>query len=336
MSDAHRYATGLFQRVSRTSKQQSNINARLLLKGFGYAKRTERIVATIDAHLARVGLISDLTADYPASLDESVSVRLRSDAPAATAVAVSTAAVAPPPAPVARSSYDWTSIAAATVAATVVVSTADGHGSGFIVHPAGLVVTAEHVIRGDNGLLREVTITLAPETAQEQQLTATVFRAHRALDFALLWLPPSSTPYPTLPIGRAAALVHAQEVLAVGSPAGLHNTVSRGIIANPRKVQRGIEFIQSDAAVDPGNSGGPLVAADGAVGMNIFIHTQAAAGKFAVPLDYFTDEIAAAVARGRDSCLNASFCPACGNHDQARDWYCSACGVHPNPPPISN
>jgi S1-C subfamily serine protease len=329
MSDIHKYAAGLQQRVERSKTRRANVNARLLLKGFGYAKRTERILATIDAHLARVGLTSDLTLEYPPSLDDAVWVAPRDGTVRPPPPVIDTPTQPQPP----PTTTDWTAIAARAVAATVVVNVGNGHGSGFIVDPAGLVVTAEHVIRGEHSLEREVEIVLAPETAAEQRLRGTVFRAHRRLDFALLWLPPRDQPYPTLPLGRPSALVHAQQVLAVGSPAGLHNTVSLGIIANPRKVQNGVEFIQSDAAVDPGNSGGPLIARDGAVGINIFIHTRAAAGKFAVPLDYLADEIAVAAARGRDACLNAGFCRACGALDELREWYCSACGIRFDQPP---
>ena len=116
-------------------------------------------------------------------------------------------------------------------------------------------------------------------------------------------------------------------MLAIGSPAGLANTVSRGVVADPARRIRGIEYIQTDASIDPGNSGGPLVAGDGAVGVNVFILAGVGAARFALPIDYLTAKVTAAITRGRDACLAARDCPACGGNDPGPPtFFCRACG----------
>ncbi len=82
-------------------------------------------------------------------------------------------------------------------------------------------------------------------------------------------------------------LRHAETLLAVGHPRGMRFTVSQGIVSNPHAIRDGIRYIQTDTAIDPGNSGGPLVDARGrVVGINVFIMVNASNGKFALPVDY--------------------------------------------------
>ena len=123
-----------------------------------------------------------------------------------------------------------------TVRATVFVEAEDGFGSGFIVHPDGLVVTACHVLDGQ---------TASPEGHHPSSTTAArapplLMRAHRPLDFALLWLDKPDK-YPALRCGRLASNHrYAETVLAVGHPGvgsilrqgrALKNTVTTGIVA---------------------------------------------------------------------------------------------------------
>lgn len=215
------------------------------------------------------------------------------------------------------------------VAATVEVYTAFGNGSGFLIHPSGLIVTGRHVVDDKQKLsTRRVKIRLFPEQDNEQVLDGIVFRSHRPLDFALVWIVENGI-FPCISVGKPRQLRHAQTVYAVGSPAGMPNTVSRGIVSNPNGRYNKINCIQTDAAIDHGNSGGPLITENGeVVGINLWGIGNYDAAKFAVPIDYVTEDIQTALQYGKASALDAYYCPACGHTDYASaTWYCRNCGA---------
>jgi S1-C subfamily serine protease len=319
MAEAHPYAAALAEKIRRRKNQQLTLTARTLIQGFGYERRTEKIVNEIASHLRAHDMTSGLSMTSPRNLDEKITIT-PTEPPAPPALAPQ---VSPPP----QVRQDLRDIAARAIPATVAISTDSSIGSGFIVHPDGLVVTARHVIDESNYSLRAVQVTLEPGMRSERVIEGVVFRSHRQLDFALIWLM-GGGPFPYLPIGTPQVLQHAQSVLAIGCPSGLYNTVSLGIISNPGQPHRGIEYIQTDAAIDPGNSGGPLISEDGVVGINEWILQNVGAAKFALPIDYLTNDIATAIAAGRDRCVAARYCPACGMTDYARPtWFCRGCGV---------
>lgn len=213
--------------------------------------------------------------------------------------------------------------------ATVQVIYGRTSGSGFLVHADGLLVTARHVVSGlDGRTLPRVDVRLFPQTEKEKTVPAQVFRSHRQLDFALLWLE-ADGPWPWLKAGDTDSLRPAQTVYAVGAPAGLTNTISRGIISNPHARFNQVDCIQTDAAIDHGNSGGPLVDEKGAaLGIVAWGFGQVDAARFAVPLGYLKDDIAQSIRLGRKKCLQLTYCPACGYLDEkpaAR--FCRNCGA---------
>ncbi len=321
MPAAHSYVTTLADKVLRHKRQQISLTVRALLRGFGYERRTETVVDTIAAALHTLGLDAALSLVFPHSLDEKVTIStLNPQAPT----------VSPAPAlPIVQ--VDLRVAAARALPATVAVQTDSGIGSGFIIHPDGLVVTARHVVEEDGSSLRSVQVTLMAGSPNERTVEGLVVQSHRQLDYALLWLLDDG-PFPTLPIGAPQMLAHGQIVLTIGCPSGLHNTVSHGIISNPCQFLGGIEYIQTDAAIDPGNSGGPLIADDGVVGINMWILMGVGAAKFALPIDYLADEIVQACTLGRAACLAAVYCPACGNLDLApQTWFCRSCGMRFTP-----
>ena len=125
-------------------------------------------------------------------------------------------------------------------------------GSGFIIDPAGYVVTNNHVIDGAD----EVTVTLQDDTT----LKATVIGHDDRTDLALLKVQ-SDKPLPAVKFGDSDAARVGDWVLAIGNPFGLGGSVSAGIVsARGRDIQQGPydDFIQTDAAINKGNSGGPL------------------------------------------------------------------------------
>jgi hypothetical protein len=212
---------------------------------------------------------------------------------------------------------------------TVEIRTGSSVGAGCIIHPDGLVVTGRHVVSDPQGVsLRKVDVVLHPASDKEATIRATIFYSHRALDLALLWLEKDG-PYPAMPMGDTTQVKYAQTVYALGSPGGLANTLSKGIVSNPHGVFRNIDCIQTDTAIDHGNSGGPLINTRGElIGINLWGLGQFDAAKFAVPIDYIEDAIGRAITSGRVKCLESFYCPLCGfNEPVSNDVFCRNCGA---------
>jgi serine protease Do len=158
-----------------------------------------------------------------------------------------------------------------------------GAGSGFVIDPAGLVVTNNHVI----GQAQRVTVSLQVG----QELPARVIGGDDLTDLALLRVE-SRTPLVAVTWGSSAAMRIGQWVLAAGNPFGLGGSVTSGIVsARGRDIGAGPfdDFIQTDAAINPGNSGGPLFNTAGEViGINTAIYSPSGASAgigFATPSD---------------------------------------------------
>ncbi len=139
-------------------------------------------------------------------------------------------------------------------------------GSGFIIDPSGIVVTNNHVIKGAD----EITVTLQDNTT----LKAKVIGHDDRTDIAVLQVK-SDKPLPYLPFGDSTKSRVGDWVLAIGNPFGLGGTVTAGIVsARGRDIQQGPydDFIQTDAAINRGNSGGPLFNMSGEIiGINTAI-----------------------------------------------------------------
>ena len=157
-----------------------------------------------------------------------------------------------------------------------------GQGSGFIISSDGLVLTNAHVVRD----AREVTVKLA----DRRELKAKVLGSDQATDVAVLRV--SAQGLPTVQFGDPKTLQVGDYVLAIGAPFGFDQTVTAGIVSAKGRSLPGdtyVPFIQTDAAVNPGNSGGPLFDADGnVVGINAQIYSQTGGYQglaFAIPID---------------------------------------------------
>jgi S1-C subfamily serine protease len=159
------------------------------------------------------------------------------------------AAADPPPDPVVARE----DIVAAVLRRVVDIRSTAGQGSGFFV-AADLVVTNAHVIGGD----ASVAVVRADGVASR----GSVVRVSRDADLALLRVTPPGAF--GLPMRTVAQLRVGEDVLALGAPQGFSQTVTRGIVSALRR-ENGVVFVQTDAAVNPGNSGGPLVDATGRV-----------------------------------------------------------------------
>ena len=171
-----------------------------------------------------------------------------------------------------------------------------GLGSGFIVSPDGVILTNAHVVRGAD----EVTVKLT----DRREFRAKVLGQDARTDVAVLKIDASGLP--TVPLGSSQALKAGEWVLAIGSPFGFENTVTAGVVsAKGRSLpdDSAVPFIQTDVAVNPGNSGGPLFNARGeVVGINSQIYSRSGGYQgvsFAIPIELATHIQRQIVAHGK-------------------------------------
>jgi len=157
-----------------------------------------------------------------------------------------------------------------------------GLGSGFIVSPDGYIVTNAHVVDGAS----EVTVKLT----DRREFTAKVIGSDKRTDIALIKIDAKNLP--ALDLSAPPGVKQGEWVIAIGSPFGFENSVSAGIVSGVHRALPGGQmtpFIQTDVAVNPGNSGGPLLNAAGqVVGVNSQIYSRSGGYmglSFAIPAD---------------------------------------------------
>ncbi|MGB5424328.1 MAG: DegQ family serine endoprotease, partial [Desulfobacterales bacterium] len=166
-------------------------------------------------------------------------------------------------------------------------------GSGFIIDKEGFIVTNNHVVEGAD----EIKVRLADEREYE----ATVVGRDPKTDLALIKIEGAKDLIP-LPVGDSEAQEVGTWVVAIGSPFGLEQTVTAGIVsAKGRIIGSGPydDFIQTDASINPGNSGGPLINMNGEViGINTAIVASGQGIGFAIPINMAKDIIAQLKSKG--------------------------------------
>ena len=168
-------------------------------------------------------------------------------------------------------------------------------GPGVIIDPEGYIVTNFHVVKGAD----RVRVVLTPTVSEDSQATsmlkskgrilgARIVGVSKTVDLAVLKV--EATRLPTLPLARYDHLHKGEIVLAFGSPEGLENSVTFGLVSSVLRQpdpDDPMGYIQTDAAINPGNSGGPLVDVDGnVVGIDTFIYTKSGGNEgigFAIP-----------------------------------------------------
>ncbi len=164
-------------------------------------------------------------------------------------------------------------------------------GSGFLIHPAGYIITNAHVVRR----AQKITATLSDKSTHAAEVVA----ANDAHDLAVLRIKDAKgRKFGFLRLGRSDDLMIGETVIAIGNPFGYQNTCSTGVIsALGRKLEfrggsvyRGL--IQIDAPINPGNSGGPLLNIAGElIGINTAIRADAQGIGFAIPVDMLEADI---------------------------------------------
>ncbi len=157
-----------------------------------------------------------------------------------------------------------------------------GQGSGFIISEDGLILTNAHVVRE----AKEVTVKLSDRS----EYAAKVLGSDPVTDVAVLRI--EAKGLPTVRLGDPKALDVGDPVLAIGAPFGFEQTATQGIVSAKGRSLPGdavVPFIQTDAAVNPGNSGGPLFSGNGeVVGINAQIYSRTGGYQglaFAIPID---------------------------------------------------
>lgn len=159
-----------------------------------------------------------------------------------------------------------------------------GLGSGFFIHPSGYLLTNNHVI--------EHAQKIRIMTSDGSDYGVTVIARDPAYDLALLQADvPGGVEFKALPMGNSDAIGAGDMVIAIGNPLGLGHTVTSGIISQTYRTLTGttehgrhIDLLQTDTAINPGSSGGPLITLTGAwIGVNTAAATGAQGIGFAVP-----------------------------------------------------
>ena len=176
-----------------------------------------------------------------------------------------------------------------------------GIGSGFIISPDGYILTNAHVVDG----VKEVHVKLT----DRREFTAKVIGTDPKTDVALIKIDANNLP--TVRVGSAKNVEVGQWVVAMGSPFGFENSLTAGVVSAKSRSLPGdgyVPFIQTDVAVNPGNSGGPLFDMNGnVIGINSQIYSRSGGYmgvSFAIPIDvalHVKDELAKSghVTRGR-------------------------------------
>ena len=169
-------------------------------------------------------------------------------------------------------------------------------GSGFIINPAGYIVTNNHVVEGATDIRVKID--------DGREMAGTVVGRDPKTDLALLKV--EATGLPVIPLGDSTQLQVGEPVMAIGNPFGLERTVTTGIVsATGRVIGQGPydDFIQTDASINPGNSGGPLINTRGqAVGINAAIFSQSGGSVgigFAIPVNQAKSVVTQLVASGK-------------------------------------
>jgi serine protease Do len=176
---------------------------------------------------------------------------------------------------------------------TALIARQHAVGSGVIVDPDGYIMTNAHVVEGAHRI-RVVLPMPSPDrplveaVGKEHVLDAKLIGIHKESDLALLKIEQKNLP--TLELGNARRIHQGQLVFAIGSPEGLQNSVTMGVVSSVGRQpdpDRPMVYIQTDAPINPGNSGGPLIDMDGYVlGINTLILSQGGGSEglgFAIP-----------------------------------------------------
>ena len=185
-------------------------------------------------------------------------------------------------------------------------------GSGFVVDPEGFVLTNTHVVKGGTTIRVKFRPADGIEDPAAEGLEARVIASAPRADLSLLKIQ-AKGPFPMVPMGSSHDLLIGEPAIAIGNPFGFESTVTAGVIS---AVNRTLQMtagpmeglIQTDASIDPGNSGGPLLNIHGRlVGVNTFVASGARNIGFAIPVDRVKSVLGSLLDPVRSSQLSPGF-----------------------------
>jgi hypothetical protein len=174
-------------------------------------------------------------------------------------------------------------IAQKTIPSVALISTPQGLGTGFVVRADGRIETNHHVIEGAT----DAVVTIGETEYREVRVVA----ADPKHDLAVLAI--EAADLPALTLGDSADVHPGTEVVAIGHPLGLGNTISDGLVSGIRDLGPGLRLLQVSAPISTGSSGGPLLDEHGRViGISTLVITKGQNLNFGVPVDYLKELLA--------------------------------------------
>jgi serine protease Do len=198
------------------------------------------------------------------------------------------------------------------------INTASGSGTGFYLQDYDLIVTNYHVVSGSK--------KVAIEMHGKNSMTADVLVINPLTDIALLKPEKALTGLHNSKFQKQDDLKNRDKVSVMGYPYGLPFTVTEGIISSAKQLESGQNLIQTDAAVNPGNSGGPVVNMNGEIiGVATSKYMSADNIGFAMPIDKVIEELEAY--KLNPNIAYAVKCPSCNHSLHEPQLNCSNCGA---------
>ncbi len=204
----------------------------------------------------------------------------------------------------------------------IVVQIATPHslGTGFLLDDKQIIVTNEHVVRGSKSVVVD-------GSCFKQQLVKVLFIDDK-LDLAFLENPEASLKHKAQ-LGDSKEIKSGDNVIAVGHPFGLKYSATKGIVSNPKTLQSDQYFIQHDAALNPGNSGGPLLNEEGKViGVNTFGMKDGNSIGFSIPIESVNTAIEEFENAGRKIAARCFSCSTIVHEENISNDYCPSCGYN--------
>lgn len=199
------------------------------------------------------------------------------------------------------------------------IATPYSTGTGFCVREAGLIITNEHVVRGN----RRVVV----DGGELNKQLVEVRYIDPKYDLAFLEIP-ENVSVPEVRFGDSSLIAEGDTVIAIGHPFGLKFTATQGIVSNTMHQLNDINYLQHDAALNPGNSGGPLVNKAGEViGVNTFVMRDGNSIGFSLPASYLQTTIEEFKAAGGQTGVRCSSCSNLVFEHTADGGYCPFCGA---------
>ena len=199
------------------------------------------------------------------------------------------------------------------------IATPYSTGTGFYLKEYNLIVTNEHVIKGNRKVVIE-GINVEKQMSHVR-FTDTLF------DLAFLEVPKGMSG-PDVKLGVDKLIDEGEQIVAIGHPFGLKYTATKGIISNTEHKQNDVDFLQHDAALNPGNSGGPLISMDGKIiGVNTFVIRDGNSIGFSLPIKYLKETIEAFKKADGDIVVKCSSCFFMVTDKNIDHKYCPNCGT---------